>query len=38
MPFAYRGLFYSLEPAKVAFQLLVREVGRAQSAGVPVVI
>ena len=38
MPFAYDGLYFLLEEAKVAFQLLAREVGYAQSAGVPVAI
>jgi hypothetical protein len=38
VPFACCGLYFSLEPAKVAFQLLTREVGYAQSAGVPVAI
>lgn len=38
VPFAYRGLSFSLEHAKVASQLLAREVGYAQSAGVPVAI
>jgi hypothetical protein len=38
VPFACCGLYFSLEPAKVAFQLLAREVGYAQSAGVPVAI
>jgi len=37
-PFACHGLYFSLEEAKVAFQLLAREVGCAQSAGVPVAI
>lgn len=38
VPFAYSGLLFSLERAKVASQLLAREVGCAQSAGVPVAI
>lgn len=38
VPFAYDGLYFLLEEAKVAFQLLAREVGYAQSAGVPVAI
>ena len=38
VPFAYRGLLFLLEHAKVASQLLAREVGYAQSAGVPVAI
>jgi hypothetical protein len=38
VPFAYRGLLFSLEHAKVASQLLAREVGYAQSAGVLVAI
>ncbi|MDR3853610.1 hypothetical protein ABG977_10055 [Collinsella aerofaciens] len=38
VPFACHGLYFSLEEAKVAFQLLAREVGCAQSAGVPVAI
>jgi len=38
VPFARCVLYFSLEHAKVAFQLLAREVGYAQSAGVPVAI
>jgi hypothetical protein len=37
-PFACCSLYFSLEHVKVAFQLLAREVGCAQSAGVPVAI
>jgi hypothetical protein len=38
VPFAYRGLLFSLEHAKVTFQLLAREFGCAQSAGVSAAI
>lgn len=38
VPFAYRGLLFSLEHAKVASQLLARLFGCAQSAGSPVAI
>ena len=38
MPFACRGLLFSLEHAKVASQLLARLFGYAQSAGSPVAI
>ncbi|MDB1859992.1 hypothetical protein PMX13_05810 [Collinsella aerofaciens] len=37
-PFACHGLYFSLEPVKVAFQLLARLFGCAQSAGAPVAI